>query len=145
MAHAFHAETKSSSEAPAGTLKPDRELMINIALGIMRKISANSFNFIKQFIELKIALFNIVFLCITSGAFSQTFPDIKSSRLTESDGLSSNSVTSVAQDGMRIIWAGTDNGLNRCDGYGFAKFYTDPYDTNSISTNGIQSINSDLT
>ncbi len=109
----------------------------------MRKLSRNSSNFIKQFIELKNALFNIVFYFIALGAFSQTFPDIKFTRLTEKDGLSSTSVNSVAQDGNGIIWAGTDNGLNRFDGYGFAKFYANPYDSTTINANGIESIYSD--
>ncbi|HET7116587.1 MAG TPA: histidine kinase, partial [Hanamia sp.] len=76
-------------------------------------------------------------------AFAQSFPDLKFTRLSEKDGLSSNSVTSVAQDRNGIIWAGTENGLNRFDGYGFAKFYADPYDTTTINANGIESISSD--
>lgn len=92
---------------------------------------------------MKIALFNIIFLCIRIFAFAQSFPDIKFTRLSEKDGLSSNSVTSIAQDGDGIIWAATDNGLNRFDGYGFAKFYANPYDSNTIAANEIEGIHSD--
>ncbi|MBS1974643.1 MAG: hypothetical protein JST13_09850 [Bacteroidetes bacterium] len=92
---------------------------------------------------MKIALFNIVFLCMKMGLFAQAFPDIKFNRLTENDGLSSTSVTSVTQDKNGVIWAGTNNGLNRFDGYGFAKFYANPYDSNSINANEIAGIYSD--
>lgn len=96
----------------------------------------------KQFIELKPALFNIVFLCLAYRGVSQILPDLKFARLTENDGLSSTSVTSVMQDHDGIIWVGTVNGLNRFDGYGFAKFYASPYDSSSINANEIEAIES---
>jgi ligand-binding sensor domain-containing protein len=92
---------------------------------------------------LKFALLNIIFLGVRIVAFAQSFPDLKFTRLSEKDGLSSNSVTSIAQDGDGIIWAATNNGLNRFDGYGFAKFYANPYDSNTIAANEIESIHSD--
>ena len=92
---------------------------------------------------MKIAILNIIFLCSRIVAFAQPFPDIKFTRLSEKDGLSSNSVTSITQDGDGIIWAATVNGLNRFDGYGFAKFYANPYDSGTIAANEIESIYSD--
>ncbi len=92
---------------------------------------------------MKLFFFDIIFLCIKIIAFGQPFPNLKFSRLTEKDGLSSNSVTSITQDGNGIIWAATDNGLNRFDGYGFTKFYANPYDSNAINANEIEGIYSD--
>ncbi len=92
---------------------------------------------------MKVIFFNIVLWVVSIAANAQTFPDIKFSHLTENDGLSSRSVTSVTQDGNGIIWVGTNNGLNRFDGYGFAKFYSSPYDHHSITANGIENICSD--
>lgn len=45
--------------------------------------------------------------------------------ITVEDGLSSNQVRSLIQDDDGYIWIGTDQGLNRYDGYGF-KVYTLP-------------------
>ncbi|MBT8097950.1 MAG: hypothetical protein KJO19_13000, partial [Woeseia sp.] len=43
-------------------------------------------------------------------------------QLTASDGLSQSSAVSIAQDARGIIWIGTENGLNRFDGYEFEQF-----------------------
>lgn len=92
---------------------------------------------------MKIVFINIILLIAPVVAFSQSFPDLKFTRLSERDGLSNNSVTSITQDKDGIIWASTNNGLNRYDGYGFTKFYANPYDSNSIAANEINSIHSD--
>lgn len=94
----------------------------------------------KQFIVLKSIFLYIIFFCIRVVAFTQPFPDFQFSRLSEKDGLSSNIVNSIAQDDDGIIWASTVNGLNRYDGYGFTRFYANPYDSNSIAANEINSI-----
>lgn len=44
-------------------------------------------------------------------------------RYTVKDGLSDNYVTCLQQDEWGYIWIGTDNGLNRFDGYSFRNFY----------------------
>ena len=43
-------------------------------------------------------------------------------QLTLADGLSQNSVISIHQDGRGFMWFGTENGLNRFDGYEFEQF-----------------------
>lgn len=86
---------------------------------------------------MKIVFFNIIFSCCITLLNAQSFPDIKFNHLTETDGLSSNSVTSISQDGNGIIWVATNNGLNRFDGYGFVNFYADLYDTTTINANNI--------
>jgi ligand-binding sensor domain-containing protein len=71
-------------------------------------------------------------------AAAQKFPDLRFSHLTDKDGLSNNDVRSMAQDKDGIIWIGTENGLDRYDGYGFRNFFTDPADPRTIQNNRIE-------
>jgi len=63
--------------------------------------------------------------------------------LTIEDGLSQNAVTVMLQDSAGFIWAGTQDGLNRYDGYTFTRFRNDPADPNSISNNNISALYED--
>jgi signal transduction histidine kinase/ligand-binding sensor domain-containing protein len=55
-------------------------------------------------------------------------------------GLSSISVNSILQDRKGFIWLGTEDGLNRYDGYDFKVYRNDPDDSGSLSNNYIWSI-----
>lgn len=59
------------------------------------------------------------------------------------EGLSNNSVTVLFQDSFGFLWIGTEDGLNRYDGYEFKTFRHDPSDENSISGNHIIAITQD--
>ena len=74
--------------------------------------------------------------------FSNLFPQgyISFSHLTVEDGLSQSSVTCIFQDRKGFMWFGTQDGLDRYDGYYFKVFKNDPSDSNSISDNFIFSI-----
>ena len=63
--------------------------------------------------------------------------------LTVENGLSQSSVTCIFQDKNGFMWFGTQDGLNRYDGYNFKVFKNDPADSNSISDNFIFSIYED--
>jgi len=64
--------------------------------------------------------------------FAQTFPFI---HYTTKDGLSNNTVFSMAEDSDGYMWFGTANGLNKFDGYSFQKFYkSDGMNGNSVSS-----------
>ena len=63
---------------------------------------------------------------------AQSFPQLRFQGITEKDGLSDNSVYSIAQDLDGIIWLGTANGLNRFDGSKVKKFRPSIQDTNSV-------------
>jgi len=58
-------------------------------------------------------------------------------------GLSQSVVNCIFQDHKGFIWVGTQNGLNRFDGYNFEIFSYNPSDTNTISNNWIYSIDED--
>ncbi|MEJ2049269.1 MAG: two-component regulator propeller domain-containing protein, partial [Calditrichota bacterium] len=66
--------------------------------------------------------------------------NIKFNHLTVEDGLSQSSVTCILQDGKGFMWFGTQDGLNRYDGYSFKIFKNDPSDSTSLSDNFIFSI-----
>ncbi len=57
------------------------------------------------------------------------------------DGMSQSVVNCVFQDKEGYIWFGTQNGLNRFDGYTFKKFISNPLDNKSITDNWIFDIN----
>jgi len=53
------------------------------------------------------------------------------------NGLSQINVTCIVQDNRGFIWVGTDDGLNRYDGYQFIIYRNNPKDRYSISSNSI--------
>ncbi len=63
--------------------------------------------------------------------------------LSNEDGLSQVTVNSVYQDAEGYMWFGTQDGLNRYDGYEFVKYYNDPLNTNSLSHSWIWDIMED--
>ena len=60
--------------------------------------------------------------------------------LTVEDGLSQNSVVSIAQDSLGFMWFGTRNGLSRYDGYEFRIFESSPDDSLSLLSNAVNSL-----
>ncbi len=67
------------------------------------------------------------------------FPEsITFERVNQKAGLSDNLVTSIVQDQYGFMWFGTENGLNRYDGYEFKVYYSDPEQTGTLSNNDIK-------
>lgn len=62
------------------------------------------------------------------------------SQFTTKDGLSSNSINSVIQDQKGFLWIGTEDGLNRFDGYSFKVYRNKRGDNSSLSNNFIWSL-----
>ena len=59
--------------------------------------------------------------------------NIQFSTLSVDDGLSQAAVNSIVQDRQGFIWFGTQEGLNRYDGYEFAVYQKDPTEPHSLS------------
>lgn len=60
-----------------------------------------------------------------------------------SDGLSQSEILCIFQDSEGYMWFGTQNGLNKFDGYAFEQFFNDPADSTSISNSWIFGITED--
>lgn len=55
-------------------------------------------------------------------------------------GLSQSVVTAISQDETGFLWLGTQDGLNRYDGYNFKVFKNDPQDLDSLSSSFITNL-----
>ncbi|WP_298898958.1 two-component regulator propeller domain-containing protein [uncultured Psychroserpens sp.] len=67
-------------------------------------------------------LVSVVFLCISLNCFAQNSKQISFRELTVAQGLSQNSVVSIAQDSTGYMWFATQDGLNKYDGRSFTFF-----------------------
>jgi PAS domain S-box-containing protein len=67
-------------------------------------------------------------------------PDIQFEHLSMKDGLSMNPVMAIVQDKKGFLWFGTQDGLNRYDGYQIKVFKTKENDSLSLSDNFITSL-----
>jgi diguanylate cyclase (GGDEF)-like protein len=61
-------------------------------------------------------------------------------RLSLEQGLSQTSVLCVFQDRQGYMWFGTEDGLNRYDGYAFKTYKYDPFDAGSLPNNMVWAI-----
>ncbi len=66
--------------------------------------------------------------------------NVRFDHLSIDDGLSNNEVMCFLQDRRGFMWIGTQDGLNKYDGYKFTVYKHDPLDSTSISDNYIRSI-----
>lgn len=64
--------------------------------------------------------------------------NIRFQNLDINQGLSQSSVNCILQDEKGFIWMGTQDGLNRYDGFGFKVFRNDPENATTISNNYIK-------
>jgi ligand-binding sensor domain-containing protein/signal transduction histidine kinase len=69
--------------------------------------------------------------------------DIKFERLSTERGLSSGVVFCILQDSRGLIWFGTQDGLNKYDGYAFTVYRHSPEDIHSLSDDTVWTIYED--
>ncbi len=89
-------------------------------------------------------LFFFFHLTLFSNAF--LYPQIKNLKfecLSIEQGLSQNTVNCIYQDSRGFLWFGTQDGLNKFDGYNFTTYKYDPSDSNSPSDNNFLTITED--
>ncbi len=74
------------------------------------------------------------------GGFGVAQNRVRFDHLTVEEGLSQRSVLCILQDRLGFLWVGTEDGLNRYDGYGFKVFRHDSDDPASLSDNYVFSL-----
>jgi ligand-binding sensor domain-containing protein len=84
-----------------------------------------------------------VLLAITAAELAAQQSNVRWRHLTIEDGLSQSIAFSIVQDLVGFIWVGTEDGLNRYDGYEFEVYVHDPQDPTSISDNYISALHID--
>ncbi len=72
---------------------------------------------------------------LSASAFN---PDFK--HITIEDGLSQGTVFAILQDSQGFMWFGTEDGLNRYNGYEFTIFKNDPTDSTSLHNNFVTAL-----
>ena len=93
-------------------------------------------------------LFCLVLFALSLLSFNSTFAQafsqsIKFSNISIKDGLSQSSPNCIFQDSRGFIWIGTEDGLNKYDGFTFNVFRPVQHDPNSISNPRILAISED--
>lgn len=98
-------------------------------------------NIVRSDIGLIIA---ILFVFLNSvAARGQQMSNLSFEQLTKEQGLSQNSGHAILQDSQGYMWFGTDNGLNKYNGYEMTIFQHDPEDSTTISGNNISTLYED--
>ncbi|MGJ8732983.1 MAG: ligand-binding sensor domain-containing protein, partial [Cellulophaga sp.] len=91
----------------------------------------------------KVNILIALFLCVFCVSNAQEKTLNYSQKLTISEGLAHNGVTSVLEDSRGFLWLGTYEGLNKYNGYEF-KVYKNTLDQNILTSNRVRTINEDL-
>jgi serine/threonine protein kinase/ligand-binding sensor domain-containing protein len=84
----------------------------------------------------------LLVLLLCGSAKAQT-AEIKFEHISLEQGLSQSNVFSIMQDHQGFMWFGTQDGLNKYDGYGFTVFKHKQQDSTSLSDNYINTIYQD--
>jgi signal transduction histidine kinase/ligand-binding sensor domain-containing protein/DNA-binding NarL/FixJ family response regulator len=71
------------------------------------------------------------------------FATVRFRHLSIDDGLSGNQINAITQDRQGFIWLGTNEGLNRYDGYDFQAYPAQANDPMALSNNQIIALHSD--
>jgi len=73
----------------------------------------------------------------TSDSFSA---ELTFERISLDQGLSQSTVYCILQDSRGYLWLGTEDGLNKYDGYQFVTIRQNPFDHNSLPSNDISAL-----
>lgn len=79
----------------------------------------------------------VLMLWIQPCAWAQDLNAVRFQRYGIEDGLSQTTVRALYQDSQGFVWLGTQDGLNRFDGYEFRVYRNDPAKTNTLGDNHI--------
>ncbi|MEK9137355.1 MAG: two-component regulator propeller domain-containing protein [Bacteroidota bacterium] len=80
---------------------------------------------------------SIILVAAVSISLRAQTPDIRFEHISTEQGLSQDIVRSIVQDRRGFMWFGTEDGLNRYDGYSITVYKHNPLDSNSVSNSSI--------
>jgi two-component system sensor histidine kinase ChiS len=90
-----------------------------------------------------IAIISVLFLLFLPIPSFAQYGEVRFENIAVKDGLSQSTVFCIVQDIRGFMWFGTEDGLNKYDGYSFTVYKHDPQDLQSLSDNTIFSIYED--
>ncbi len=82
----------------------------------------------------------LLLLSLAAAANAGQGRNIRFERISIREGLSQATVNCLLQDQVGFIWLGTQDGLNRYDGYDFVVYNNDPGNAESLADNWIQAL-----
>jgi len=91
---------------------------------------------------MRVFLATVVLASFLAASSADSQP-LRFERLTLDHGLSSNYVRTITQDRHGFIWIGTEDGLNRYDGYSFRSFKKNPRRGGSLTDNRVLALHED--
>src|SRR5579872_5186342 len=113
---------------------------------IIRSIIPNLNNPINRRNDLIMTRLLVIFILLvlfSSGRYTLAQSDIekiKFSRIPGNYGLSNSNIRCILHDSKGFLWVGTEDGLNRFDGYSFKVYRNDEDDSTSLIKNAINSL-----
>lgn len=86
---------------------------------------------------------NVVLLLFVASLLNSQSEQIFFEQITTRDGLSQNDINDIYQDSRGLMWFGTNEGLNKYDGYSFTIYKPSPSTDGAINSNLVFSITED--
>jgi ligand-binding sensor domain-containing protein len=83
---------------------------------------------------------SICVVAVLFSAFAQATPPLSVQRYSLEEGLSQQAVNTIVQDNEGFMWFGTEDGLNRFDGYEFRQLRHDRGDPRTIPNGWISTL-----
>lgn len=90
--------------------------------------------------ELHLSIFFLVFAFLNVPCFLYSQKQLNFKRITINEGLSQNTVFCIMQDRTGFVWIGTEDGLNKYDGYEFSIYKHESHNPKSISSSQINAM-----
>ena len=82
----------------------------------------------------------VVLAVLVAVTWSAQAQPIRFARYSLEQGLSQVTVNSIVQDHRGFLWLGTEDGLNRFDGYEFTVYRRNPSDPSSLPNNAVWTV-----
>ena len=86
--------------------------------------------------KLRYTISIFLIICYCSYSYSQ-LSTLTFKHLTFKQGLSNSKINVIYKDSQGYVWFGTEDGLNKFDGYDITTYRYNPNDSNSLATNQI--------